>query len=88
MTPSPSSDGTADRILLSPDGGSCYHGPTRAVFDERTTATETSRHNSLVPEVWVKRQLVAASANQRQLEMVNFLAGKLDFDGVDPELGM
>ncbi|CAD0093663.1 unnamed protein product [Aureobasidium mustum] len=32
--------------------------------------------------------LVAAAAEQRQLESINFRAGKLDFDGVDPELGM
>jgi hypothetical protein len=32
--------------------------------------------------------LVAAAAEQRQLESINYRAGKLDFDGVDPELGM
>lgn len=41
-----------------------------------------------MPEVWTERQLLAESARQRQLETVNFVAGKLDFDGVDQELGM
>lgn len=32
--------------------------------------------------------LLAAAAEQRQLESINARAGKLDFDGVDPELGL
>lgn len=32
--------------------------------------------------------LVAAAAEERQLESINARAGKLDFDGVDPELGL
>ncbi|KAG9950828.1 hypothetical protein KCU85_g3292, partial [Aureobasidium melanogenum] len=37
---------------------------------------------------WMPKILVAAAAEQRQLENINYRAGKLDFDGVDPELGM
>ncbi|KAH8879376.1 DUF453-domain-containing protein [Thozetella sp. PMI_491] len=31
---------------------------------------------------------MAEAAHQRQMESINFAAGKLDFDGVDPELGL
>lgn len=41
-----------------------------------------------MPDEWVERGLVAEAARQRQLETVNFRQGKLDFDGVEPELGM
>lgn len=40
------------------------------------------------PDEWVERGLVAEAAKQRQLEDLNFRQKKLDFDGVDPELGM
>ncbi|KUJ11238.1 uncharacterized protein LY89DRAFT_594836 [Mollisia scopiformis] len=81
---------TSERAF-SPDKDSCYHGPTSAVFDEKSTEAAIRQGSATVTKVsdlWIKRQLVAESANQRQLETVNFLAGKLDFDGIDPELGM
>ncbi|KAL2862458.1 PrpF protein-domain-containing protein [Aspergillus lucknowensis] len=37
---------------------------------------------------WVERGLVAEAAKQRQMEQLNFVQNKLDFDGVDPDLGM
>ncbi|KAL3492168.1 PrpF protein-domain-containing protein [Aspergillus germanicus] len=37
---------------------------------------------------WVERGLVAEAAKQRQMEQLNFSQNKLDFDGVDPDLGM
>ncbi|KAI4947308.1 hypothetical protein J4E91_006660 [Alternaria rosae] len=37
---------------------------------------------------WIEKGLVAEAARQRQLETVNFRLMKLDFDGVEPELGM
>ncbi|KAI4622321.1 hypothetical protein J4E83_005063 [Alternaria metachromatica] len=37
---------------------------------------------------WIEKGLVAEAARQRQLETVNFRLKKLDFDGVEPELGM
>jgi hypothetical protein len=40
-----------------------------------------------MPEEWVEKGLIAEAACQRQLEDVNFRLGKLDFDGVEPELG-
>jgi len=76
---------------FSPDQGSFYHGLTSAAFDEGDIEPST-RHkppdDSIVPYEWVKRQLVAESVKQRQLETVNFLTEKLDFDQVEPELGM
>jgi len=86
-----SSDTTFVQRVFSPDKECCYHGPTSAVFDEKFANTETRYKNEIaakIPDVWVERQLVAESANQRQLETVNLLAGKLDFDGTDPDLGM
>lgn len=41
-----------------------------------------------MPPDWVKKALVAEAAQQRQLERINFQQGQLDFDGVEPELGM
>ncbi|CAN9461981.1 unnamed protein product [Alternaria alternata] len=41
-----------------------------------------------MPDEWIERGLVAEAARQRQLETVNFRHGKLEFDGVEPELGM
>ncbi|KAL4887400.1 PrpF protein-domain-containing protein [Aspergillus karnatakaensis] len=41
-----------------------------------------------MPDDWVERGLVADAAKQRQMEQLNFSQGKLDFDGVDPDLGM
>lgn len=81
-----SSDATISHDMFSPDKNSCYHGPTSAVFDEKSIETFNPNVDK-VPNVWVKRQLMAESARQRQLETVNILARSLDFDGVDPELG-
>ncbi len=36
----------------------------------------------------VEKVLMAEAAHQRQMEAINFAAGELDFDGVDPELGL
>ncbi|CAI0651260.1 unnamed protein product [Colletotrichum noveboracense] len=41
-----------------------------------------------MPDEWIEKGLVAEAAKQRQLEDFNYRAGTLDFDGVDPELGM
>jgi hypothetical protein len=82
---------TTVQRIFAPDTVSCYHGPTSALYDEDSVASDvTNKSTSSVktPSVWTRRQLVAETASQRQFETVNFLAGKLDFDGVDPELGM
>ncbi|KAG9186041.1 hypothetical protein G6011_02597 [Alternaria panax] len=41
-----------------------------------------------MPDERIKKGLVAEVVRQRQLEKVNFWPGKLDFDGVEPELSM
>ncbi|THC94182.1 hypothetical protein EYZ11_006323 [Aspergillus tanneri] len=41
-----------------------------------------------MPMEWIKKGLMGEAAYQRQIETLNFQQGKLDFDGVDPELGM
>jgi len=91
QTPIPLSNGASiGQKIFSPDTESCYHGPTSTVFDEDSRKTALGQNISSTaknPEI-TKCQLIAETARQRQLEMVNMLAGKLDFDGVDPELGM
>lgn len=70
-------------------GNSTYHGPTSTLFDDAgRTATQTKSWFSKEREIWMPKLLVAAAAEQRQLESINARAGKLDFDGVDPELGL
>jgi hypothetical protein len=93
--PTPDSAPDSDRRTVvqdtfSPDIESCYHGPTSTLFDESSIEVDVTQKvtDPEVPDLWKKRQLVAESANQRQFETVNFLARKLDFDGVDPDLGM
>jgi len=89
--PIPLSNGASiGQKIFFPDTASCYHGPTSTVFDEDSRKTVLGQNISSTaknPEI-TKCQLIAETARQRQLEMVNMLAGKLDFDGVDPELGM
>ena len=76
------------RIVVASNGSSSYHGRTSTLFDEAShdrVATEARPH---MPDEWIERGLVAEAARQRQLETVNFRHGKLEFDGVEPELGM
>ncbi|PGH03228.1 hypothetical protein AJ79_07423 [Helicocarpus griseus UAMH5409] len=86
----PSSEASVARILVSANGVSSYHGRTSALFEdnnvhERPTGAD---HCPRMPDDWVERGLVAEAARQRQMEELNFRQGKLDFDGVDPDLGM
>ncbi|KAI1836758.1 transcriptional regulator family: Fungal Specific TF [Penicillium roqueforti] len=49
------------------------------------------RGSTLLPEVYSGldiRSLPSATARQRQLEPLNLAAGRLDFDGIDPDIGM
>ncbi|KAG5928789.1 hypothetical protein E4U42_008044 [Claviceps africana] len=84
-------EGRVARILMSANGVSSYHSRTSTLYDDNALE-RTSDHNSLarppVSEEWIERGLVAEAARQRQLEELNLRRGKLDFDGVDPELGM
>ncbi|KAI4721865.1 hypothetical protein E4T48_01803 [Aureobasidium sp. EXF-10727] len=68
-------------------GSTTYHGPTSTLFNEAASSNRQSRsYLTKERETWMPRILVAAAAEQRQLESINLRAGKLDFDGVDPEL--
>ncbi|CAG8943931.1 unnamed protein product [Penicillium salamii] len=89
----PNTDGSqsaVSRIFISPNGDSSYHGLTSTLFDD----APTDRHghprsaDPQVPVEHIRKQLMGESAYQRQLEGLNMRHGKLDFDGVDPELGM
>ncbi|KZL68461.1 fungal specific transcription factor domain-containing protein [Colletotrichum incanum] len=77
------------RIVVSANGVSSYHGRTSALFEEslqeRSSAVDLRPR---MPDEWIEKGLVAEAARQRQLEELNYRAGTLDFDGVDPELGM
>ncbi|KAJ5332594.1 uncharacterized protein N7506_006377 [Penicillium brevicompactum] len=84
------SQSAVSRIFISPNGDSSYHGLTSTLFDD----APTDRHghprsaDPQVPLEHTRKQLMGEAAYQRQLEGLNMQHGKLDFDGVDPELGM
>ncbi|KAJ5387049.1 hypothetical protein N7509_009590 [Penicillium cosmopolitanum] len=81
---------TVSRIFISPNGDSSYHGLTSALFDD-APLDRRSQMRSTAPQVpveHIQKRLMGESAYQRQLEMMNMREGRLDFDGVDPELGM
>ncbi|KAK1700775.1 fungal-specific transcription factor domain-containing protein [Colletotrichum godetiae] len=81
--------GDVSRIVVSANGVSSYHGRTSALFEENPQErfSVTDLHPRM-PDDWIEKGLVAETAKQRQLEEFNYRAGSLDFDGVDPELGM
>ncbi|KAL1859290.1 hypothetical protein Plec18170_002406 [Paecilomyces lecythidis] len=67
-----------------------YHGPTSAAHDDTVSLDENNdgRVEPVRDEEWTRTFLFSATAKQRQLEPLNLAAGRLDFDGVDPETGM
>ncbi|KAJ5586805.1 uncharacterized protein N7459_002570 [Penicillium hispanicum] len=69
---------------------SLYHGPTSTVYDDTANPGNNAAENEedSASEEWASTLLFAQTARQRQLESLNFAAGRLDFDGVDPEIGM
>ncbi|KAK1912252.1 hypothetical protein P3342_009853 [Pyrenophora teres f. teres] len=79
---------SVSRIVVSANGSSSYHGRTSTLFDQGSHDRSTAEAHPRMPDEWIERGLVAEAARQRQLETVNFRHGKLDFDGVEPELGM
>ncbi|KAJ5670603.1 uncharacterized protein N7477_005966 [Penicillium maclennaniae] len=94
----PSSRGSHPEV---PDGDhrrnsiSLYHGPTSAVYDDTVNSGAGDENaelsNSFIGDEWTRRLLFAETARQNltgQLEPLNLAAGKLDFDEVDPEIGM
>lgn len=68
-------------------GTSTYHGPTSTLFDD-AASRQSHFQRSKERDAWMPKILVAAAAEQRQYEEINARAGKLDFDGVNPELGL
>ncbi|KAJ5815105.1 hypothetical protein N7474_006882 [Penicillium riverlandense] len=76
------------RIFISPNGVSSYHGLTSTLFDDAPTDRHGHPRDPQLPVEHIRKQLMGDAAYQRQLEAVNLRQGKLDFDGVDPELGM
>ncbi|RAK99982.1 uncharacterized protein BO80DRAFT_445999 [Aspergillus ibericus CBS 121593] len=65
-----------------------YHGPTSTAYDDSTLLPEAPRGDAPLAEESARQSLFAAAARQRQLERLNLAAGRLDFDGVDPAIGM
>ncbi|KAJ4336040.1 hypothetical protein N0V95_008724 [Ascochyta clinopodiicola] len=78
---------SVSRIVVSSNGMPSYHGRTSTLFEESYHDRSTPEANARMPEEWVEKGLIAEAACQRQLEDVNLRLGKLDFDGVEPELG-
>lgn len=75
--------------LVTANGMSSYHGRTSTLFDDNADHDRPSAGmRPRMPEEWIENGLVAEAARQRQLEDISFRTGTLDFDGVDPELGM
>lgn len=69
-----------------------YHGPTSAHFQEPAGARGGGGGGGgvparIVPPELVEKVLMAEAAHQLQMEAINYDAGMLDFDGVEPELG-
>ena len=75
--------------IVTANGMTSYHGRTSTLFDEHAHHDPTvSETRPRMPEQWIENGLVAEATRQRQLEDHHFRRGILDFDGVDPELGM
>lgn len=75
--------------IVTEKGMSSYHGRTSTLFDENAHHDRpTAEVRPKMPEQWIENGLVAEATRQRQLEDYNFRRGTLDFDGVDPDLGM
>ncbi|KAI7977774.1 hypothetical protein EIK77_009314 [Talaromyces pinophilus] len=78
-------------IHQSNDAEPRYHGPTSTLFED--TVGDRRFHHSIpiaprLPSAWVQKGLMAEAACQRHMETINHSQKKLDFDGVDPDLGM
>ncbi|KAJ4381473.1 hypothetical protein N0V86_002832 [Didymella sp. IMI 355093] len=75
--------------IVTEQGMSSYHGRTSTLFDENASHDRpVSAPRPKMPEAWIENALVAEATRQRQLEDYNYRRGILDFDGVDPDLGM
>ncbi|VZI07021.1 unnamed protein product [Fusarium fujikuroi] len=87
-SPRPMDSGVA-RVVVLANGESTYHGRTSALFEDNAQERPVEQEvQPRMPDHWVERGLIAEAAKQRQLEEIHFAKGQLDFDGVDPDLGM
>ncbi|KAL3487808.1 fungal-specific transcription factor domain-containing protein [Aspergillus germanicus] len=71
-----------------PNQESRFHGPSSAMFDGSCPINATVVGSDAVKVDYRKCQLLAETTRQRQMEMININSGKLDFDGVEPEMGL
>ncbi|KAJ4300840.1 hypothetical protein N0V90_002928 [Kalmusia sp. IMI 367209] len=79
---------SVSHIAVSANGMASYHGRTSTLFDEGShDRADETRPSPKMSEEWIEKGLIAEATRQRQLEEVNARLGKLDFDGVEPELG-
>ncbi|KAF9769319.1 hypothetical protein IL306_013283 [Fusarium sp. DS 682] len=82
-------DSGVARVVVLANGESTYHGRTSALFEDNAQERPVEQEvQPRMPDHWVERGLIAEAAKQRQLEEIHFAKGQLDFDGVDPDLGM
>lgn len=65
-----------------------YHGPTSALYDDVPGERQPQPWFTAERESRMSTLLFAEAAKQRQMEAVNTARGVLDFDGVDPEMGL
>ncbi|GIZ39166.1 hypothetical protein CKM354_000255700 [Cercospora kikuchii] len=65
-----------------------YHGPTSALYEDLPSERPSQPWFNAERENRMSTLLFAEAAKQRQMEVVNTARGLLDFDGVDPEMGL
>ncbi|OKL62290.1 hypothetical protein UA08_02308 [Talaromyces atroroseus] len=65
-----------------------FHGPSSAMFDESYHQITNSSNPGATADRSKSFQLLGACIKQRQMEPIDLAANRLDFDGVDPDLGM
>lgn len=88
VAPADSAQRSVSRLILSAEGVSSYHGRTSALFEDNNAPEQRGAPRRSMPVEWVQKGLIAEAAQQKQMERMNYHQGKLDFDGVEPELGM
>ncbi|KAK4557109.1 hypothetical protein LTR86_006090 [Recurvomyces mirabilis] len=67
---------------------STFHGPTSTLFDDVAAGKQNNSWLSPERRAMMPGVLFAEAARQKQMERINTLQNKLDFDGVEPELGL
>ncbi|KZF23092.1 hypothetical protein L228DRAFT_143329 [Xylona heveae TC161] len=72
------------------NGESVYYSLAGALLNDSFNRNEVGQgwENPKLPTRHVREQLMAEAARQRQLEAINFNFNRLDFDGVDRDIGL